>query len=42
MQAFGVGRLTERGRPGAAKERVDMVRKNERVCYTLFKLQMYM
>ena len=33
MQAFGAGRLTERGRPGAAKERVDTVRKNERVCY---------
>ena len=32
-QAFGVGRLAERGRPGAGKERVDMVRKNERVCY---------
>ncbi len=33
MQAFGGGRLTERGRPGAAKKRVDTVRKNERVCY---------
>ena len=30
---FRAGRLTERGRPGAAKERVDTVRKNERVCY---------
>ena len=28
-----MGRLTERGRPGAAKERVDTVRKNKRVCY---------
>ena len=33
MQAFGAGRLTERGRPGAVKERVDTVRKNEGVCY---------
>ena len=34
-QAFGVGRHTEiKGyRPGAGKERVDVVRKNERVCY---------
>ena len=33
ISTFGAGRLTERGRPGAAKERVDTVRKNERVCY---------
>ena len=33
MQALGVGRLTERGRPGAGRERVDTVRKNETVCY---------
>ena len=31
MQAFGAGRLTERGRPGVGKERVDTVRKNESV-----------
>ena len=30
-QAVGVGRLTERGRPLAGKERVDTVRKNESV-----------
>ena len=30
-QAFGAGRLTERGTPGAANERVDTVRKNESV-----------
>ena len=29
--AFGAGRLTERGTPGATKERVDTVRKNESV-----------
>ena len=33
IRTFGAGRLTERGRPGAAKERVDTVKKNERVCY---------
>ena len=32
--------LTERGTPGADKERVDTVKKNE--CVTLFKLQIYM
>ena len=32
-QAFGAGRITERGRPGAGKKRVGTVRDNERVCY---------
>ena len=32
-QAIGAGRITERGRPGTGKERVDTVRKNERECY---------
>ena len=37
-QAFGVGRLTERGRPGAAKGRVDTVRKNASVLlYSSFR-----
>ena len=31
IRTFGAGRLTERGRPGAAKERVDTVKKNESV-----------